>query len=42
VATELDNDVENIEMQISENMELSSDDEKALTKAIKHVFPSAR
>ena len=42
VATELDNDVENIEMRISENMELGSDDEKAQTKAIEHVFPSAR
>ncbi|KAL3861921.1 hypothetical protein ACJMK2_007933 [Sinanodonta woodiana] len=29
-------------MQISENIELGSDDEKALTKAIEHVFPSAR
>ncbi|KAL3873324.1 hypothetical protein ACJMK2_036456 [Sinanodonta woodiana] len=29
-------------MRISENTKLVSDDEKALTKAIEHVFPSAR
>ena len=28
-------------MRISENMEFGTDDEKALTKAIEHVFPSA-
>lgn len=41
VATEIDNDIDTIEMRISENMEFGTDDEKALTKAIGHVFPSA-
>ena len=39
VATEVDNDIDEIEVRISEQMEFGSDDEKALTKAIEHVFP---
>ena len=39
VSTEVDNDIDEIEVRISEQMEFGSDDEKALTKAIEHVFP---
>lgn len=41
IATEVDSDINTIEMRISENMEFGTDDEKALTKAIEEVFPSA-
>jgi len=41
INTQIYLDIDNIEVRISENMEFGSDDEKALTKAIDHVFPSA-
>ena len=39
VATEVDNEIETVELRVSDKMEFGSDDEKALTKAIEHVFP---
>ena len=33
--------MESLELRVSEQMEFGTDDEKALTKAIEHVFPSA-
>ena len=41
VKTELDCEIEAVELRLSENIEFGTDDEKALTKAIDHVFPSA-
>ena len=41
IATELDSDVESLEVRVSEQMEFGTDDERALTKAIEHVFPAA-
>ena len=41
VPTEVDNGIDDIEVRISEQMEFGSDDEKALTKAIEHVFPNS-
>ena len=42
VSTELDNGIDSVELRISDHMEFGSDDEKALTKAIDHVFPQAK
>ena len=41
VETELSQNVESLEIRLPENMEIGTDDEKALTKAIEHVFPNA-
>ena len=41
IATELDSDIDSLELRVSEQMEFGTDDERALTKAIEHVFPSA-
>ena len=41
VATELDSEIGDVELRISDKMEFGSDDEKALTKAIEHVFPNS-
>ena len=41
IATELDSVVESLELRVSKQMEFGTDDKKALTKAIEHVFPSA-
>ena len=41
VETELSQNVESLEIRLPENMEFGTDDEKALTKAIEHVFPNA-
>lgn len=41
VKTELESEVGAVELRLSQNMEFGTDDEKALTKAIDHVFPSA-
>ena len=41
VKTELDSEIGSVELRLSENIEFGTDDEKALTKAIDHVFPSA-
>lgn len=41
IKTELDCEVGAVELRLSENVEFGTDDEKALTKAIDHVFPSA-
>ena len=39
VTTEVDNEIESVELRVSDKMEFGSDDEKALTNAIEHVFP---
>lgn len=39
VATEVDNEIETVELRVSDKIEFGSNDEKALTKAIEHVFP---
>ena len=41
VETELSQNVESLEIRLPENMEFGTDDEKALTKAIEHVFTNA-
>ena len=41
IATEIDSEVGAVELRLSKNMEFGTDDEKALTKAIDNVFPSA-
>ena len=41
VATEVDNTIDSVELRVSEKMEFGSDDERALTKAIVHVFPGS-
>ena len=41
IATELDNEVGAVELRLSKDIEFGTDDEKALTKAIDYVFPSA-
>ena len=33
--------MESLEIRLPENMEIGTDDEKALTKAIEHIFPNA-
>lgn len=42
IKTELDCEVEAVELRLSETIEFGTDDEKALTKAIDHVFPSSK
>lgn len=42
IATELDSEIDTVEVRISDSMEFGTDDEKALTKAIDHVFPAAK
>ena len=42
VLTELDSEIDSVELRISDHMEFGSDDEKALTKAIDHTFPQAK
>ena len=41
VSTELDSEIEEVELRVSQTLEFGSDEEKAMTKAIEHVFPSA-
>ena len=41
IKTELDSEIKAVELRLSENTEFGTDDEKALTKARDHVFPSA-
>ena len=41
IKTELDSEIPAVELRLSENIEFGTDDEKALTKAIDHVFPSS-
>ena len=41
VATEVDNTIDSVKLRVSEKMEFGSDDERALTKAIEHVFPGS-
>ena len=42
VSTELDSEIDSIELRISDHIEFGSDDEKALTKADDHMFPQAK
>ena len=42
VSTELDSEIDSVELRTSDHKELDSDDEKALTKAIDHTFPQAK
>ena len=41
IKTELESDIGAVELRLPEHIEFGTDDEKALTKAIDHVFPSA-
>ena len=41
VATEVDNTIDSVGLRVLEKMEFGSDNEKALTKAIEHVFPGS-
>ena len=41
IKTEIDCEVQAVELRLAESIEFGTDDEKALTKAIDHVFPSA-
>ena len=41
VKTELSHSVESLEIRLPENMEFGTDDERALTNAIEHVFPDS-
>jgi transposase-like protein len=41
LATELDTDIGSVEVRFSKEVEIGSDDEKALTKAIEHTFSNA-
>ena len=41
IKTELDCEIAAVELRLSGHIELGTDNEKALTKAIDHVFPSS-
>ena len=41
IKTELESDIEAVELRLPESIEFGTDDEKALTKAIDNVFPSS-
>ena len=42
IATKLDQNIDEIEVRLSQQVSIGSDDEKALTKAIDHAFPNTR